>query len=336
MSKVPVIVMSGFLGSGKTTLLIQMLKEAPKFSLTPAVLMNELGKQDVDGNLLQQASPQLNLTKLLDGCICCTKKSDIGASISKLLLRKPDVILIELTGVANPEEIVDAMTDPSMLPHVYLHQVITVLDAENVLEYNSIFASDRELVHTLRRQMEVADLLILNKADLVTAKQLESIERKIRKYNQQSSLMRTTYSKIDLNVVWGDIKPIEPRSAAPLSFNKGMKMQAVKAKPSTSEAVNQPTSFSRIQSISIPIADDAVITQKMIERFLANRGTALLRAKGYLLLGAGRSPFLMQFAGKRTSWQPAAFQGTPYLVFIGLDLDVRKLEQDWKRHFSEA
>lgn len=178
MSKVPVIVLSGFLGSGKTTLLLRMLREAAAYHLMPAVLMNELGKQDVDGHHLLDASPDLPLTKLLDGCICCSRKSDIQDSLKQLLTRKPDVILIELTGVANPEEIVDALTEPALLPHVKLHKVITVLDAEHVLAYNSIFASDRELVHTLRRQMEVADLLLLNKIDLISDKQLKSIENR--------------------------------------------------------------------------------------------------------------------------------------------------------------
>lgn len=332
MSKVPVIVMSGFLGSGKTTLLIRMLQEAVDFNLLPAVLMNELGKQDVDGHLLQEASPNVNLAKLLDGCICCSKKSDISDSIKQLLVRKPDVILIELTGVANPEEVVDALTEPVLLPFVKLHKVITVLDAENVLDYNSIFSSDRELVHTLRRQMEVADLLILNKIDLITDKQLQTIEKTIRKYNESSLLLPTSHSKFDLNLIFGELHPREIQPVSSPTFNRSLHLQK------TLKSLNSTTptaSFSRIQSISIPVASELLMNQRFIERYLAVWGPKLLRAKGYLLIGTNRESYLMQFAGKRINWQPTTYQGTPYLVLIGLDLNVRTLEEDWERRLNE-
>jgi G3E family GTPase len=336
LSKVPVIVLSGFLGSGKTTLLIRMLQDAASFNLKPAVLMNELGKQDVDGHLLQEASPDVNMAKLLDGCICCSKKSDISESVKQLLLRKPDVILIELTGVANPEEIVDALTEPALLSHVKLHKVITILDAENVLEYNSIFASDRELVHTLRRQMEVADLLLLNKIDLVTEKQLRSIEKTIRKSNERSLLLPTTHSEFDLELIFGALKPQESQSIISSTFNKKLQFQAVKTAQPPSEATKHTASFSRIHTITIPIDNNLSMTQRIVDQYLAKWGSTLLRAKGYLIIGVKRESFLMQFAGKRTNWQSAAFQGTPYLVLIGLDLDAKALEEDWKKRLAES
>ncbi|SDM96115.1 GTPase, G3E family [Paenibacillus sp. yr247] len=336
MSKVPVIVLSGFLGSGKTTLLIRMLQEAAFFNLNPAVLMNELGKQDVDGHLLQAASPDVNMAKLLDGCICCSKKSDISDSVKQLLIRKPDVILIELTGVANPEEIVDALTEPALLPHVKLHKVITILDAENVLEYNSIFASDRELVHTLRRQIEVADLLLLNKVDLVSDKQLKSIEKTIRKSNERSLLLPTTHSHFDLELIFGALGPQESQSIVSSTFNKNLRFQAIKAVQPPRESSKHTASFSRIHTITIPIDDNLYLTQRTVERYLAKWGSKLLRGKGYLIIGAKRELFLMQFAGKRTNWQPTAFQGTPYLVLIGLDLDATALEEDWQKRLAET
>ncbi|RTE11049.1 GTP-binding protein [Paenibacillus whitsoniae] len=327
--------MSGFLGSGKTTLLIRMLQETADFNLVPAVLMNELGKQDVDGHLLQEASPDVNLAKLLDGCICCSKKSDISDAIKQLLIRKPDVIFIELTGVANPEEIVDALTEPVLLPYVKLHKVITVLDAENVLDYNSIFASDRELVHTLRRQMEVADVLILNKIDLVSDKLLKTIEKTIRKYNERSLLLPTTHSKFDLNLIFSDLQPRQSQLVSSTSFNKNMHMHKIIKSTHESTDSTPSASFSRIQSISIPISIELSMSQRFIERYLADWGSKLLRAKGYLMIGPQRETFLMQFAGKRMNWQPTPFKGTPYLVLIGLDLNVRTLEEDWENRLLE-
>ncbi|UUZ95497.1 hypothetical protein LJK87_14210 [Paenibacillus sp. P25] len=151
--RVPVVVLSGFLGGGKTTLLLRMVDEARARGLRPGILMNELGRLDVDGFTVS-GQDDTAIQKLLDGCICCSKKSELAGSLNRLQQQKPDVIFIELTGVANPEEIADALTEPGLLRSMQLKQIVTVLDAENVLDYNSIFSSDRQLVHTLRRQME--------------------------------------------------------------------------------------------------------------------------------------------------------------------------------------
>lgn len=155
--KAPVIVLSGSLGSGKTTLLIRLIEEAKRRGLRPGVLMNELGKYDVDGHIVGDTDSGIPMEKLLDGCICCSKKGELVGCIGSLLWRIPDVIFIELTGVVNPEEIADTLTEPELIDKVTLHRIVTILDAENSLDYNSIFAFDKALVHTLRRQMEVAD-----------------------------------------------------------------------------------------------------------------------------------------------------------------------------------
>ncbi|MBA2941958.1 GTP-binding protein [Paenibacillus sp. CGMCC 1.16610] len=336
MNKVPVIILSGFLGSGKTTLLLRMLREAAAYHLMPAVLMNELGKQDVDGHLLLDVSPHLPLAKLLDGCICCTKKSDIQDSLKQLIARKPDVILIELTGVANPEEIVDALTEPALLPHVKLHSTITVLDAEHVLDYNSIFASDRELVHTLRKQIEVADLLLLNKIDLISDKQLKSIEKTVRKFNSQALLLPTTFSQLDLEKLFGSLPPRQSQPRATPTLSKSINMRVVKAVQEPRTASKHTASFSRVQTLAISIGHDVVVTQSLVEHYLGKWGKSLLRAKGYLRIGTKREAFLLQFAGKRTTWQPAAYQEAPYLVLIGLDLDVQLLEDDWTKRLNDS
>ncbi|MCD8509875.1 MAG: GTP-binding protein [Bacillus sp. (in: Bacteria)] len=205
MGKIPVFVLSGFLGSGKTTLLKQLLQRCEERGITPAVLMNEIGKTDMDGEIILEKNKQQIVEKLLDGCICCSKKSDVTDSILKLLQKKPDVIFIELTGVANPEEVVDSLTEPKLIDYLYLDKVITVLDGEHVLEYNSIFESVRELVRTTRRQIEVADVLIVNKVDLIYASHKEKISKVIKKQNPVSPVYFTTYSEVDMDILLGAV-----------------------------------------------------------------------------------------------------------------------------------
>src|SRR5688572_21209963 len=112
--RIPVFVLSGFLGSGKTTLLLRLLDEAKTRGLQPGVIMNELGSMDVDGHILNGHSDTA-IEKLLDGCVCCSRRSELAGSIQTLTKQNPDVIFIELTGVANPEEIADALTEPQVL-----------------------------------------------------------------------------------------------------------------------------------------------------------------------------------------------------------------------------
>lgn len=194
----PVIILSGFLGSGKTTLLLSVLKECSARGLAPGILMNELGKRDVDGTILEEQAG-VQVQKMLDGCVCCSRKSELPQGLSALLERSPDVIVIELTGVANPEEIRRTLQEPGLAGRVRHHYTVTMLDAENVLEFNSRYSADKELVRTLRKQIESADLVAVNKQDLAAPGTIGKIESMIRKHNPEAAIVYTEYSRIDLS-----------------------------------------------------------------------------------------------------------------------------------------
>jgi len=333
MMKTPVLILSGFLGSGKTTLLLQLIREAGIRGLNPCVLMNELGKQDVDGQIVADAAPGMRIEKLMDGCICCNKKSEVAASLSNLLLMSPDVIFIELTGVANPEEIADCLAEPQLISKVYLKQIITILDGENALDYNSILASDKNLVHTLRRQIEVADLLIVNKTDLVKPQHLPKIEKAARKQNQQAAIYFTTHSRIDMALVFDNLKPI---MNTPQTFNRfqgGMGIHAPQRIPTLSmqEHEHHELSFSRVQSITLPYQTSQPMKQKQLEKFLLHIGPKLLRAKGYLTLAKSDGVVLMQYAAQRITWESTVYTDAQYVVFIGIGLDAQRLTAKWEQ-----
>lgn len=342
MPKVPVIVLSGFLGSGKTTLLLQLLHEARSRGLRPAVLMNELGSKDVDGEIINEMIPGQIVEKLMDGCICCSKKSEITGSVQQLLRTQPDILVIELTGVANPEEIADSLTEPFLLNRVEMKKIITLLDAENVLDYNSIFASDRELVHTLRRQIEVADLIVVNKIDLVTSTQLNKIEKAIQKQNALSPILYTTRSRIDTSKLFEGITTQERKEQAfnnrfqtikPITRTavKELEAQDTRSEQETHQHKHENTamSFSRVKTFTLLLKPTERVTTKQLEHFLKQWGEQLLRAKGFLTLAGDDEMIRMQFSGKRPEWQATDYHGEPYLVFIGLDLDQAKVEKEW-------
>jgi G3E family GTPase len=311
MIKTPVFVLSGFLGSGKTTLLQRLLDECDKQNLTSAVLMNEIGKTDTDGKSISQKSQIIE--KLLDGCICCNKKGEVVQSIEKLLKLKPDIIFIELTGVANPEEISDSLTEPALINHVYLDRIITLIDAEHILHYNNLFESDRELVQTTRRQIEVADYLIVNKTDLVNESVKRKINKLINKHNPSSKTSFVTYSKVDVSS---------------LLQNKRSNLIKVKIrmKEDPSDEQTHKHSYTRIKSITLPLTSQT--SKNTIESFLKKWKSNLLRAKGYVKTNDGT--YLMQVVMKRTYWERTSYKGDDYLVLIGIDLSEEEIKQEWK------
>ncbi|WP_134698811.1 GTP-binding protein [Ammoniphilus sp. YIM 78166] len=319
VGRIPVIVLSGFLGSGKTTLLLRLLQYAKANGKKSSVLMNELGSLDVDGQIIAKHLSAGDLEKLFDGCICCDKKSEVASSVQKLLKRSTDILFIELTGVANPEEIADALTEPEILDRVYLHKVLTVLDAEYVLEYNSIFESDRQLVHTLRQQMALADFIIVNKSDLVSEKHKEKIGKAVRKQNDTAPIEYTTYSEVEMDPLFTGIDGRRPRkqTLAPLF---------VVLSPSCSHQEDK-ASYSRVQTVSF--SAQKPLRERDVEKFLKRWSSELLRAKGYLSID-GKGHQLMQFSGKRTNWQLNKEVQEVYIVLIGMNLDVEKLKEDWE------
>lgn len=334
MKQTPVIIISGFLGSGKTTLLLELIKDMYARNLKPAILMNELGKADVDGSILSESTQGLPVEKLFDGCICCSKKSEISGALKSLLNLAPDVILVELTGVANPEEVVDAMAEPVLIDKVILHKIITVVDSENVLEYNSIFSADKQLVYTLRRQLEVADLILINKQDIAPYSHFPKIDRLIKKYNDKALIFNTTLGKFNYDAVIGGLKPLDLQVTTTARFN------IVPAHPhahhnhgsTSSSGQEQPerSSFSRIQSILIPISRQTKVSLPKLTKWLKTMGQQVLRAKGYVTLKGSTTASLIQFSGKQIRPEYTTYKGTYYLVIIGYELDEASLLKDWQ------
>ncbi|MGP0580146.1 CobW family GTP-binding protein [Paenibacillus peoriae] len=194
---IPIVVLSGFLGSGKTTLLQHALAYYKEKGLKPAILMNELGDVNLDGSLVNGQAP---MKEMLSGCICCTIRGDLGVELMNLAEEyKPDVIIVECTGVANPMEIVDAVTDASIYSSMILQSVITVIDARQFLD----FASGNERGKSLRLmqdQLRCASKLIINKTDLLAVGELQKVQALVKKLNPYALTVSTQRSDVDAGI----------------------------------------------------------------------------------------------------------------------------------------
>ncbi|PCH46113.1 MAG: cobalamin biosynthesis protein CobW [Hyphomicrobiales bacterium] len=197
--KIPATVITGFLGAGKTTLVRNLLATANGKRI--ALIINEFGDLGVDGDVLAGCGDETctkdDIIELTNGCICCTVADDFIPTITKLMEsdRRPDHIVIETSGLALPQPLVNAFNWPEIREQVTVDGVVTVVDAAAIADGR--FADDHDAVNAQRREDEAldhespleelfgdqvgcADIVVLNKVDLVPAESLVTIEGQVR------------------------------------------------------------------------------------------------------------------------------------------------------------
>ena len=192
---IPVTVLTGFLGAGKTTLLNRILTEQHGRKL--AVIENEFGDVGVDSQLVISSDEEL--FEMNNGCICCSVRGDLIRILGRLLKRKDrlDGILIETTGLANPAPVAQTFfTDDEMRAAFRLDAIVTVVDARHVLQH--LDSGDESV-----KQIAFADVILLNKTDLVSSAELDGIEARVRGINAVARIHRTKDCSLALDQVLG-------------------------------------------------------------------------------------------------------------------------------------
>ncbi len=194
--KIPVTLITGFLGAGKTTLLNQLLTQQNNQKL--AVIVNEFGEIGIDDKLLLRTDEEV--IEMNNGSICCMVKNDTVKVLTRLIENKDkqfDRVIIESTGLANPVPIARAFLDKRALKDAYeLDAIVTVVDASNILA---------QLVATPEAKVQIAaaDIILLNKIDLVEVNDLASVEQRLRQINPLATIYRTTKSELTLDKLLG-------------------------------------------------------------------------------------------------------------------------------------
>src|ERR1700722_3132856 len=181
-SKIPVTVLTGYLGAGKTTLLNRILSE--NHGKKYAVIINEFGELGVDNDLVVGADEEV--FEMNNGCICCTVRGDLIRFIEGLMKRKGklDGIIVETTGLADPAPVAQTFfVDDEVRSNSRLDAIVTVVDAKHLLAR----LADS---HEAEEQVAFADVIVLNKTDLVTPDELDGVEARIRSINRSARVLR--------------------------------------------------------------------------------------------------------------------------------------------------
>lgn len=193
--RIPVTIVTGFLGSGKTTLINHILEGQHGRKI--AVIVNEFGEIGIDGQLMVSDDEE-QLVEFNNGCLCCTVRGDLVRTLEDLMQRADlDAVLVETTGLADPAPVASTfIVADEIKANFNLDAFVTVVDAPNL---------QRNLTdsHEAQEQVAFADIILINKTDLVSADEIAKIEQRIRTLNPIAKIHHTAFSVVDLPLILG-------------------------------------------------------------------------------------------------------------------------------------
>jgi G3E family GTPase len=258
--RLPVILLTGFLGAGKTTLLLRWLAESPATGRRLGVVMNEFGAESVDSQLINR--PGLPLSQVSGGCVCCASDNELGNAVTKLVRGGAcDYLVVETSGLADPDNVIDVLTDTDLLPQVRFHAVVTVVDAVWYAR-PGVETGERVLA---RKQIQFAHVLCLSKCDRLGDAEIAFVEAEMRRLNPRSRLVKLPFGLPEL----GDLLA-QPAAETELRVERD-----------ASDGVGKPHLHTTYQSVTwrFPVP----VNRSKFEAFLAGLDPReVVRAKGFV------------------------------------------------------
>ena len=309
----PVTVLTGYLGAGKTTLLNNILTH--EHGKKVAVIVNEFGEVGIDNQLVIDADEEI--FEMNNGCICCTVRGDLIRIIGNLMRRRDkfDHLVIETTGLADPAPVIQTFfVDEDIQSQLLLDAVVTVVDAKHIYQH---WDSDEA-----QEQIAFADVILLNKVDLVTPEELDSLEGKIRDMNALVKIYRTQNSELQMDSILG---------VRAFDLDRALEIDP--------EFLSEDAHEHDESVYSLAFVEDGELDKEKLNTWMSEllqiKGPDIFRMKGILNVQGEDNRFVFQgvhmiFDGKvERPWKPTEVRKSE-LVFIGRNLNEAELREGFR------
>ena len=295
----------GFLGSGKTTLARNLLTANPR-DQKMAVIVNEFGDVGIDGTILKgrEEGQSIDMVELTSGCLCCSLKGSLLSAVEELSHKsKVDLVVIEATGVAEPEEMIETFSDPSFSATYDMGPMVTVVDIHKFMKIREILGPFYEA------QVRNADVLILNKIDLVNAGELEKLRQEVKSMNPSADIIFTERCDID--------------TAQLLSGDESRVMASALSKDTISDEHSHNHDHRHAPAQSFVLDARSGTSRNALEVFFRGLPDNVWRVKGFTQLDG--KPVLVQFTMGQLEIVASEQRDNYHMVFIGPDMNQRDI-----------